>query len=202
MEMIVKNEWSRERFDDSEITVFYNGFRYLLRIYYEHWTWEMSLGVKSRYGCDDVDYEFIDIEDALKEIDEIGAINIARKLALRYVEQFFKENPDYVPRKRRGIFVYKLQHPVTPVGYYHQEVIISDITFPDKDKIRISMKDGRVLESPLTLFPAIKNLSEEERMDWKPVGRSGFTFKVLSEKYNVEEFLGHFFSLDDKKYKI
>lgn len=204
MKIIKESKWSEvddnDRFYNSEITVSYNGFQYLLRIYHEYWTWEMEFGLKSRFGCVDVDYEIIDIEDALHEIYEEGAVNVARKLALRYVEQFFEENPDYVPKKGR-IFNYILKHPVTPVGYYNQEVAITDITFPDKDRIRISLQDGRVLESPLTLFPAIRDLSEEERKDWKPIGSSGFQFKSSPERYNVEEFLGHYWSMDDKRYK-
>lgn len=193
MEMIIEGKWSKSKGDflDTQITVSHNGHIYLVRLHYEGWSWELDFGVKSKHGCHDVDYEFIEIEDALAGIYEQSAINIARKQALRCVEQFFRENPDYVPRKSRGNFQYKLQKPVMPCGYYQREVEIKDITFLDRGRIRISMEDGRVLESLLTLFPTIQSLSDEERKEWKRVGKSGFKFKASNEVYNIEEFLGH-----------
>ncbi len=65
----------------------------------------------------------------------------------------------------------------------------TDVTVTD-DFLRISLADGRELAAPLAWFPRLRDASEQQRRDWRFIGRgSGIHWPTLDEDISVASLL-------------
>ncbi len=65
----------------------------------------------------------------------------------------------------------------------------TDVQFTD-DYLRIRLSDGRELAAPLTWFPRLRDASEQQRRDWRLIGRgSGIHWTALDEDVSVASLL-------------
>jgi hypothetical protein len=60
----------------------------------------------------------------------------------------------------------------------------------ERGKIRLHLKDGRMVIVPLSFFPSIKKLTTNQRMHWQIINQEGFTFVDCNEVYHIEQVLG------------
>lgn len=58
-----------------------------------------------------------------------------------------------------------------------------------RGKMSVLLTDGRLVIVPLSLFPAIKNLSVKERSQWIILDDQFFTFANLSHIYSIEDIM-------------
>ena len=68
--------------------------------------------------------------------------------------------------------------------------MISKIDFPEKGSIRIYLKDGRILMTPLKYFPSIRRLNERERKQYHIADGQILFFDKCDEVFHIEQFLG------------
>ncbi len=75
-------------------------------------------------------------------------------------------------------------------GIVNVSPIIDKIDFPDKGSIRIFLKDGRVLLTPLKYFPSLKQLNDKERKKYHIGDGQILIFDDCDEVFHIEQFLG------------
>ena len=68
--------------------------------------------------------------------------------------------------------------------------VISKIDFPEKGNIRVYLKDGRILVTPLKYFPSLKRLNERERTKYHIADGQILFFDKCNEVFHIEQFLG------------
>jgi hypothetical protein len=62
-----------------------------------------------------------------------------------------------------------------------------DLKFP-RGYIEMYLADGRVLRTPVGLFPGIKRLTERQRQQWQILDGVGFTFAATDEGFHLQQF--------------
>ena len=77
-------------------------------------------------------------------------------------------------------------------GYNKVRPIIKKISFKQRGKFTIHLKDGRTITSPIANFPSIKKLTPKERNQIQIIGTDGFTFKACDEVFHLEQILGDY----------
>jgi hypothetical protein len=77
-----------------------------------------------------------------------------------------------------------------PEGLNHISPQINKIDFPGKETIRLYLKDGRQISTPLKYFPSLKRLSEKERKQYHIVDGQILLFDHCNEVFHLEQFLG------------
>ncbi|MDR0795527.1 MAG: DUF2442 domain-containing protein [Tannerella sp.] len=73
---------------------------------------------------------------------------------------------------------------------------LKSISF-ERGKMRLHLKDGRIVIVPLSYFPSIKKLTASQRTHWQIIDNMGFTFIDCNEVYHIEQVLGK-----EKDYKF
>ena len=68
--------------------------------------------------------------------------------------------------------------------------VIDKIDFREKGNIRIFLKDGRILISPLKYFPSLKRLNASERKRYHIIDGQILLFDNCNEVFHIEQFLG------------
>lgn len=68
--------------------------------------------------------------------------------------------------------------------------VIDKIDFREKGNIRIYLKDGRVLVTPLRYFPSLKRLNRKNRKDYHIIDGQILLFNHCDEIFHIEQFLG------------
>jgi hypothetical protein len=76
-------------------------------------------------------------------------------------------------------------------GYWNITPEIKTVSFSVKGRIKIELKDGRILIVPVSAFPSIKKLSMKDRKKWYRFG-NGFSFDNCDEVFHIEQILGNF----------
>ena len=76
-------------------------------------------------------------------------------------------------------------------GYWNITPEIKTVSFSVRGRIRIELKDGRILIIPVSAFPSIKRLSMKDRKKWYRFG-NGFSFDNCNEVFHIEQILGNF----------
>lgn len=65
----------------------------------------------------------------------------------------------------------------------------TDVTVTD-DYLRICLADGRELAAPLAWFPRLRDASEQQRKEWRFIGRgSGIHWPAIDEDISVASLL-------------
>ena len=60
----------------------------------------------------------------------------------------------------------------------------------DDDMLHVRLSDGREISVPLEWYPRLKNASEEERKNWRLIGKGiGIHWESLDEDLSVEGLL-------------
>lgn len=67
---------------------------------------------------------------------------------------------------------------------------IKKISFEQKGKIYLHLKDGRIIITPLKLFPSISKLSTSQRKKYTISDGEIIVFHHSDEVYHIEQFLG------------
>ena len=76
-------------------------------------------------------------------------------------------------------------------GYWNITPEIETVSFSLRGRIKIELKDGRILFVPVAAFPSIKKLSLKDRKKWYRFG-NGFSFDNCDEVFHIEQILGNF----------
>ena len=76
-------------------------------------------------------------------------------------------------------------------GYWNITPEIKTVSFSVKGRIKIELKDGRIMFVPVAAFPSIKKLSMKDRKKWYRFG-NGFSFDNCDEVFHIEQILGNF----------
>ena len=64
-----------------------------------------------------------------------------------------------------------------------------DVGF-EGDTLRVRLSDGREIAAPLEWFPTLRDATEDERANWRLIGRGvGIRWKALDEDISVEGLL-------------
>ena len=64
-----------------------------------------------------------------------------------------------------------------------------DVRF-DGDTLRVRLSDGREIAAPLEWFPTLRDATEDERANWRLIGRGvGIRWEALDEDISVEGLL-------------
>ena len=58
-----------------------------------------------------------------------------------------------------------------------------------RGKMAVYLTDGRDLIIPLSLFPDIKKLSLQKRLEWMVLDDQFFTFKHLSKVFSIKDLM-------------
>lgn len=64
------------------------------------------------------------------------------------------------------------------------------IDFTDDNLLSVSLSNGRTVLVPLDKFPAIAQLTDEQRQDFEIIDLQYLSFLAIDEVYSVEELLG------------
>lgn len=67
---------------------------------------------------------------------------------------------------------------------------IKKVSFPARGRMEILLTDGRAVTVPVSKFPSIRKLNEEQRKKWQVIGGDFFTFRDCDEVYHIEQILG------------
>ncbi|MHB1664165.1 MAG: DUF2442 domain-containing protein [bacterium] len=69
------------------------------------------------------------------------------------------------------------------------KTLISDVQF-DSDMIHVKLLDGREISAPIEWFPRLANANEEQRKNWRLIGRGvGIHWKDIDEDISIESLL-------------
>ena len=68
--------------------------------------------------------------------------------------------------------------------------VISKTDFPEKRNIRVYLKDGRILLTPLKYFPSLRRLNVKERKKYHIADGQILFFDDCDEIFHIEQFLG------------
>ncbi len=69
------------------------------------------------------------------------------------------------------------------------EVMASDVWF-DSDMIHVRLLDGREISAPLEWFPRLRDVSDEQRKNWRLIGRGiGIHWEDIDEDISVASLL-------------
>ena len=76
-------------------------------------------------------------------------------------------------------------------GFYNVKPAIKVIKF-ERGKILFYLADGRIIISPISAFPSIKQLNPNQRKKYQILGDEGFTFDDCNEVFAIEQVLGNY----------
>ena len=76
-------------------------------------------------------------------------------------------------------------------GYWNIIPILKSISFGIRGKIIVSLEDGRTIIIPISKFPSIKKLNQNQRKKWYLFG-NGFSFDDCNEVFHIEQILGNY----------
>ena len=69
------------------------------------------------------------------------------------------------------------------------EAMASDVWF-DSDMIHVRLLDGREISAPLEWFPRLRDVSDEQRKNWRLIGRGiGIHWEDIDEDISVASLL-------------
>jgi hypothetical protein len=69
------------------------------------------------------------------------------------------------------------------------EAMASDVWF-DSDMIHVRLLDGREISAPLEWFPKLRDASDEQRKNWRLIGRGiGIHWEDIDEDISVASLL-------------
>jgi hypothetical protein len=69
------------------------------------------------------------------------------------------------------------------------EAMASDVWF-DSDMIHVRLLDGREISAPLEWFPRLRDASDEQRKNWRLIGRGiGIHWEDIDEDISVASLL-------------
>ena len=68
--------------------------------------------------------------------------------------------------------------------------VIDKIDFREKGSIRLYLKDGRIVVTPLKYFPSLKKLNSKDRKEYHIVDGQILLFDRCNEVFHIEQFLG------------
>ncbi|MBW8051352.1 MAG: DUF2442 domain-containing protein [Cytophagales bacterium] len=77
-------------------------------------------------------------------------------------------------------------------GILEIEPEIKNVTFKNRGKINIFLKDGREIILPLLYFPSIKKLSVAQRKKWYVIDNELLSFDDSNEYVHIEQILGNY----------
>jgi len=61
----------------------------------------------------------------------------------------------------------------------------------DAERIHVRLSDGREISVPLDWFPRLRNATDEQRQQWKLIGRGvGIHWEAIDEDISVAGLLG------------
>lgn len=70
-----------------------------------------------------------------------------------------------------------------------QAVFATDVWFAD-NKLYVRLTDGREVGIPIEWYPRLRDISEEDLINWRFIGRGqGIHWKTLDEDLSVASFL-------------
>mgnify|MGYP000014156749 CR=1 FL=1 len=69
---------------------------------------------------------------------------------------------------------------------------IKNVTFKNRGKVNIYLKDGREIILPLLYFPSIKKLSVIQRKKWYVIDNELLSFDDSNEYIHIEQILGNY----------
>lgn len=75
-------------------------------------------------------------------------------------------------------------------GISNTSPVIDKIDFREKGNIRLYLKDGRIIVTPLKYFPSIKVLNSKDRKAYHIVDGQILLFDRYNEVFHIEQFLG------------
>ena len=64
---------------------------------------------------------------------------------------------------------------------------LTNLKFP-RGYVELHFQDGRILKTPVGLFPAIKRLTTKQRRHWQILDGVGFTFADSDEGFHLRQF--------------
>src|ERR1035437_328035 len=126
------------------------------------------------------------------EISEKGHLS---KSELRIALNLIGKNRDEIKNKIRSFAKGEKSKPLSlklnkMEGINRISPIIDKIDFPEKGSIRIYLKDGRKLITPLKFFPSIKRLNDKQRKQYHIADGQILFFDKCDEIFHIEQFLG------------
>jgi hypothetical protein len=69
------------------------------------------------------------------------------------------------------------------------EPLATSVSFTD-DSLCVVLADGREVAVPLEWFPSLRDASDEQRRDWRMIGRGiGIHWELIDEDISVESLL-------------
>jgi len=69
------------------------------------------------------------------------------------------------------------------------EAMAADVWF-DSDMIHVRLLDGREISAPLEWFPRLRDASDEQRKNWRLIGRGiGIHWDIIDEDISVASLL-------------
>ena len=77
-------------------------------------------------------------------------------------------------------------------GYINMKPEIKAVEVNEKDKIKVSLKDGRILILPINKFKSIEELNIKQRRQIQILGTDAFTFDNCPEVYHIEQLFGSY----------
>lgn len=77
-------------------------------------------------------------------------------------------------------------------GYFNIKPEIKKISFEERGKMTVVLKDGRSITVPLSAFPSIKKIPVSKRKDYYLLGNDVFSWRCTNEVFHIEQILGCF----------
>jgi hypothetical protein len=77
-------------------------------------------------------------------------------------------------------------------GIYGIHPVIKKVTFTHKGKMDVHLEDGRIIIIPLSLFPTVKKLKEQERKKYYIADNDTIIFDKADEVIHIEQILGRY----------
>ncbi len=68
--------------------------------------------------------------------------------------------------------------------------VIRKVSFDQKGKIAVHLRDGRIIIAPLKFFPSLAKLSPVQRKKYTISDGETIVFHDCDEVYHIEQFLG------------
>lgn len=75
-------------------------------------------------------------------------------------------------------------------GILNIKPVIKKFSFNIRGRMNLVFKDGRTVEIPLTYFPSIRKLTDEQRKKWYVLDGELFSFDDCREVFHIEQILG------------
>ncbi len=77
-----------------------------------------------------------------------------------------------------------------PTSTVEIEIPNAESVMVTKDALSVDLSDGRTISVPLAWFPRLQNASQEERKNWKLIGKGhGIHWQDIDEDISVQNLL-------------